>query len=249
VTPDALLELFAETSTAVHDAVRAIEREVLRDRTQKAGQYALDIVADEAAAAVLTKAPVHIVSEESERHEHPGSQITVVIDPIDGSTNCARGIAYWCTSLCALDGDGPLAAMIVNHPTGAVAVATRGGGATRDGVPLVPSSATRLQDSVVALGGFPNRRLFSKQTRMLGSIALELVDVAAGGLDAHVDGGRWMAPWDYLGGVLICREAGATVRDVRGEELVTAEATARRQLVAAGTAELADAIQREVMGS
>jgi len=58
-----------------------------------------------------------------------------------------------------------------------------------------------------------------------------------------------MAPWDYLGGVLICREAGATVRDVRGEELVTAEATARRQLVAAGTAELADAIQREVMGS
>ena len=39
--------------------------------------------------------------------------------PVDGSTNCSRGIPYWGTSLCALDADGPLCALVVNGATGA----------------------------------------------------------------------------------------------------------------------------------
>ena len=42
-------------------------------------------------------------------HERAGASVTVVLDPVDGSTNCSRGISYWAISICALDADGPLA--------------------------------------------------------------------------------------------------------------------------------------------
>ena len=82
------------------------------------GQYALDLVADAAASAVLEQPPVRIVSEESGVHERAGASITVVIDPVDGSTNCSRGIAYWATSIGALDADGRCAALVVNQAAG-----------------------------------------------------------------------------------------------------------------------------------
>ncbi len=153
------------------------------------------------------RAGVRVVSEES-AETGADEPITVVIDPIDGSTNCARGIAYWCTSLCAIDADGAFVALVANHATGQRTSAVRGEGAFRDGVQLEASSTKNIEESVIALGGWPRVMLRAKQTRMLGSIALELCDVAAGGLDGHVDGGRYMAPWDYLGGLLVCREAG-----------------------------------------
>jgi fructose-1,6-bisphosphatase/inositol monophosphatase family enzyme len=247
VTPDALLELFDAAAAAARDAVMAIELSALRGRTERPGQYALDLAADDAACAVLTKAPVRIVSEESGIHGDLSADVAVVVDPIDGSTNCARGIAYWSTSLCALDRDGPVAALVHNHPANARATAIRGGGAHRDGVRLQVSGATQLGDCVIGLGGTPRRPIAARQARILGSIALELVDVAAGGLDGHVVNGAWVAPWDYLGGLLICREAGGIVRDASGKELVTDDVTARRQIIAAGTPELADALVAAVV--
>ena len=125
MTPEALLSLFDDVGVAVRDAIAAIEREELRVRTARPGQYSLDLVADTAACSVLEKAQVRIVSEESGVHEHDGAGVTVVLDPVDGSTNCARGISYWGTSICALDDDGALAAMVVNHATGTVTTAVR----------------------------------------------------------------------------------------------------------------------------
>ena len=50
------------------------------------------------------------------------------VDPVDGSTNCSRGIPYWGISLCALDADGPLCAFVENGATGARYTAVRGTG-------------------------------------------------------------------------------------------------------------------------
>jgi fructose-1,6-bisphosphatase/inositol monophosphatase family enzyme len=243
--PDGLLELFDVAARAVRDAVTGIDRSELRARTDRAGQYALDLVADIAACAVLEKAGLRILSEESGL---TGSKtdITLVLDPVDGSTNCARGISYWCTSVCAVDRDGALAALVANHAAGVVTTAVRGRGAYRDGVRIHAAQTTRIADSVVALGGWPRNPIRAKQARVLGSIALELCDVAAGGLDAHVDATSFVAPWDYLGGYLACLEAGATVRDASGADLVTVEPNARRQVIAAATTELADALQAEL---
>jgi fructose-1,6-bisphosphatase/inositol monophosphatase family enzyme len=244
VTPDALLALFDETAAAVLHAVHGISSAAIRERTQQPGQYALDLVADETACRVLGRAPVRIVSEESGVHGHDDAAITVVLDPVDGSTNCARGISYWATSLCALDGDGPLAALVANQATGARVTAVRGHGAFRDGVPIHASSVTRIQDALVLLTGLPERDLGGKQFRALGCAALSLCDVAAGGIDGYSDAGPFHAPWDYLGGYLVCVEAGAIVRDARGQPIVTDDVTARRQIIAAGTPELADALMR-----
>ena len=53
--------------------------------------------------AVLAPAGVGVVSEESGRSGPDDAAITVVVDPVDGSTNCSRGIPYWAISLCAVD--------------------------------------------------------------------------------------------------------------------------------------------------
>jgi len=242
VTPETLLACFDEAAAAVRAAVTRIDPDARRARTEVAGQYALDVVADEAALAVLGLLPVHIVSEESGVHHREGASITVVLDPVDGSTNCARDISYWATSICALDGDGALAALVVNHASGTRTIAVRGAGTQRDGRRVQASGVRRVEESVVALTGRPDRPLHAKQFRALGCAALALCDVAAGGLDASVDFGAHHRPWDYLGGYLACIEAGAVVRDANGDDLVTADPAALRQVVAAATAELADAL-------
>lgn len=242
LSPDALLELFVDVGVAVRRAVDGISVSALRDRTDRGGQYALDLVADDVACRVLERAPVRIVSEESGVHERAGAAVTVVLDPVDGSTNCSRRIPYWATSICALDADGALAGLVVNQATGVCVTAVRGAGAFRDGVRLEASAVARVEEAMVYLTGTPSSWLPWKQFRSLGSAALGLCEVAAGTLDGMLDAGGFHAPWDYLAGYLACVESGAVVRDGHGRELVTAAVDARRQLIAAGTPQLADAL-------
>lgn len=242
--PDALLLLFDDVATAVAKAVAALDEEQRRARTGgHAGQYVLDVAADEAALELLHRVSLEIVSEESGRSGTAGAPITVVIDPVDGSTNCARRIGYWATSLCAVDGAGPLASLVVNQATGTRFTAVRGGGAYRDGALLRPSGVRDIRDAVVALSGLPARILPWSQFRALGSAALTLCEVAAGALDGYVDGGSWHAPWDYLGGWHACLESGAVVVDAAGNPLMTTVESARRQLLAASTPELVEALR------
>jgi fructose-1,6-bisphosphatase/inositol monophosphatase family enzyme len=243
VTIDTLLDLLREAAAAVEVAVRSVTGGDRRARTDRAGQYAIDLVADAAALDVLARMPVAVLSEESGWGGRSDAALTVVLDPVDGSTNASRHIPYWATSLCVLDGDGPLAALVVNQATGVTTTAVRGAGARRDGEPIAPRKIERVEDSVIALSGRPGVWLAWKQFRALGSAALSLCDVAAGALDGLVDGGAWHAPWDYLGGLLICREAGAEVVDVTGRELVVADSDVRRQLLAAGTPALLEELR------
>lgn len=238
MTPDDLLELFDAAATAVGVALEPLTRDERRSTTDRPGQYGLDLVADRAVLDVLVEAPVSVVSEESGRGGTPGAPITVVVDPVDGSTNASRGVPYWSTALCALDDDGPLAALVLNHATGVRTTAARGAGAWRDGEAVVPSGVSRVEDAVVALSGMPGRVLPWAQFRALGSTALELCDVAAGVLDGFVDGPGRTRPWDFLAAVLVCREAGAVVTDARGRDLEVTEPGQHRQLVAAATPEL-----------
>jgi myo-inositol-1(or 4)-monophosphatase len=244
VTSDELLDLLVGTAAAVERAVRTVPGPDRRARTDKPGQYALDLVADAAALEVLVRAPVAVLSEESGWSGVAGAELTVVIDPVDGSTNASRHIPYWATSLCVLDGDGPLCALVINQATGVATTAVRGEGARRDGEPIGPSKVERVSDSVIALSGRPGEWLRWKQFRALGSAALALCDVAAGAVDGLVDGGAWHAVWDYLGGLLVCREAGAPVVDAGGQELVVADADIRRQLLAAATPALLEDLRR-----
>ena len=204
------------------------------------GQYHSDLAADAAALAMFERAGVGVLSEESGRHR-PDADINVVLDPLDGSTNASRGIPWYATSLCAVDAEGARAAIVINLATGDRFEAVRGAGATGNGAPLTPSGASSMGESLVALSGFPSRWLGWNQFRALGACALDLCAVAAGVVDGYIDC-SWNAhgSWDYLGGLLVCHEAGAVVVDAHGRDLITLEHAERRTPVAGATAALVD---------
>ncbi len=240
----ALLQLLHDTADAVGAALKTHEDWGLvgGDRDD---EYKHDVVADAAALAVLGKAPVGILSEES-GFAHPDRDVIVVVDPVDGSTNASHRLPWFATSLCAVDRDGPVAAVVVNIATGTRFAATRGGGATQDGRVLAAPKAVRLSDAIVALSGLPPAHLGWRQFRALGASALDLCAVAAGTLDAFVDciDTPSHGPWDYLGGMLVCKEAGAVVVDRYGAELVVLDHAARRSPLAAGSSALLAEVQQ-----
>lgn len=241
---DELLALFAGAAGAQHDVIAALTGQARRERTMRPGQYALDVAADAAVRVVLARAEVRVVSEESGTTGPEHAAVVVVVDPVDGSTNCAREIPYWGISLCAIDADGLLCALVENGATGERSTAIRGMGAWQGTARLTPSTNQRLEDAVVAVSGSPHPVPRWRQYRALGSTALALCDVAAGRLDAFVDCvPDAEGPWDYLGGLLVCREAGAHVVDRLDRELVVCDPTARRQVVAAATPELLEAVR------
>jgi myo-inositol-1(or 4)-monophosphatase len=238
-TDDALIELLHETATAVRQALDGLDD--WGPAGIRRGQYLSDLTADAAALGVLTEAGVAVLSEESGSRGE--GDLVVVVDPLDGSTNASRGVPWFAVSLCAVDEEGPRAALVVDLPHGRTFAAVRGGGATVDGLPLRPSGCTEPGDALVAISGLPPETLGWNQFRTLGAAALDLCAVAEGTLDAFVDcSPSAHGPWDYLGGALVCTEAGAVVDDAFGRGLSTLDHLARRTPVAAATPELFDAL-------
>lgn len=229
-----LLHDVADAVAAAFATVRDFGPSGLRD-----GQYALDVVADEAALGVLRRAGVGVLSEESP-FEPGGSGEVVVIDPIDGSTNAAHGIPYYATAQCLVDRDGPAVALVVNQASGVRYWAVRGEGAWCDGRRISPSACRSLGDAIIGMNGIPARPLGYRQSRVLGAVALDLCLVASGALDGYVDciDPAAHGVWDYLASTLICQEAGAVVTDLHGLDLAVLDRDARRTPVAGATPEL-----------
>lgn len=206
----------------------------------RSGQYRSDLAADAVAVELLTAGGVGVLSEESGRHR-PDAAVTVVLDPLDGSSNASRGVPWYATSLCAVDAEGPLAAVVVNLASGRRFTAVRGKGAHLDGEVIHPTSCRALSQAFVGLSGYPPRYLGWRQYRALGAAALDLCAVACGILDGYLDCSRNAhGSWDYLGGLLVCQEAGAVVADATDRELVVLDEAARRTPIAAATPELLD---------
>jgi len=243
VDDDALMAVLRQAVDAVAAALAGLDD--WGPAGTRPGQYRCDLVADEAALAVLDRAGLGAVSEESGVH-HPDRPVVVMLDPVDGSTNASQGLPWYATSLCALDDDGPRAAVVANQASGRCWEAVRGGGARRDGRPIAPSACTVVADSIVGLSGYPAHDLGWRQYRALGAAALDLCAVAEGTLDGYVDCSPVpLAPWDYLGALLVCTEAGAVVAEAQSRELVVRGHGERRTVVAAGTPELLAALLEE----
>lgn len=231
-----LLILLRDAAAAVGDALADLDDWGLAGTRD--GQHHSDLAADAAALGVLQKAGVGVLSEESGL-QRGDAEIVVVVDPLDGSTNAAQRIPWYATSLCAVDAEGPRAAVVVDLARRRRFEAVRGGGANVNGRPLVPSTCDDLAAAVVGVSGLPPRHLGWHQFRALGAIALDLCAVAEGVLDGYVDClPDAHGPWDYLGAALVCREAGVPVADASGRDLVVLDAAARRTPIAAATPEL-----------
>jgi fructose-1,6-bisphosphatase/inositol monophosphatase family enzyme len=194
---------------------------------------------------ILHGAGLAVLSEESGVTGDGPSGLLAVIDPIDGSTNAHRGVPFYSTSICVLDAEGPLAGVVTNQATGQRYAAVRGGGAEKDGRSIAPSGCRDLERAIVGISGFPGLHPGWAQFRALGAASLECCAVAEGVLDAYLVVGRsTLYSWDYLAGLLICREAGAAEGERQGRDLVVRDDSTRRPIVAA-THDLAERLATE----
>jgi myo-inositol-1(or 4)-monophosphatase len=154
-----------------------------------------------------------------------GARCRWIVDPLDGTTNFAHGLALFCVSI-ALEVDGVIRLGVVYDPIGdELFTAELGDGARLNGRPLRVSGTETLIDGLLCTGfpytireGRPRQvAVFgaflseSRAVRRLGSAALDLCYVAAGRFD-----GFWedqLHAWDIAAGALIAQEAGACVTD------------------------------------
>jgi fructose-1,6-bisphosphatase/inositol monophosphatase family enzyme len=243
VEPVRLLDVLDDAVGAVRAALDQLED--WGPAGTKPGQYRLDLAADDAALPVLHGAGLTVLSEESGRTGEGTSGLLAVVDPVDGSTNAHRGVPFYATSICVLDEEGPLVGLVVNQATGVRYAAVRGGGAECDGRRISSSACTGLEHAIVGISGFPGTHPGWAQFRALGAASLECCAVAQGVFDAYLTVGRsTLYGWDYLAGLLICREAGAVARERDGQDLIVREPVRRRVIVAA-TSALADRLGGE----
>lgn len=234
-----LIDLLERTADAVGAALGAHDDFGLVDGSDQ--QHHSDLIADAAALEVLVPAGVGVLSEESGITTGASPDgLTVVVDPLDGSTNAKHGIPWYAVSLCAVDADGPRASLVrrLAGPEGPTWRAVRGRGATRDGTAIRTGSCRRMDDAILASAGPLPAGVRWRQFRVLGASALDLCCVADGSLDGWIDGSDGHRPWDYLGAMLVCTEAGAVIGDLDDEGLVVLSHDVRRRPIAASTPEL-----------
>ncbi len=160
------------------------------------------------------------------------------LDPIDGTVNFLYDLPAWCTSVAVVDehGDG-LAGAVFAPVTDEMFVASRGGGATRNGSPIAVSRTTDLSMALVATGFSYRPEIRTPQAarlgrmlagvrdvRRFGSAALDLCAVAAGRVDAYFE--EHLNTWDMAAGILVATEAGARTSDYGGGTARPAEVVA-----------------------
>lgn len=144
-----------------------------------------------------------------------------VVDPIDGTSNYARGRNRWCVSLGLLEGDKPVAGVISAPALGESWTALSGKGAWLNGGPIKASTVTDPKSAMIEMG-WSNRvpkPVFMEKIggildlgampRSGGSGALALTDVACGRLDGYIE--IVINLWDVAAALVLLEEAGARV--------------------------------------
>jgi myo-inositol-1(or 4)-monophosphatase len=178
---------------------------------------------------------------EEEGISRTGNGLMWALDPVDGTANFLHGIPLCGVSLGLVDKEMPTLGVIDLPFLSLRYAAAEGAGAHVNGSVIQASDTRDLDAASVALGDYAvgdnaqernrprlalTRELAARvqRVRMFGSAAIDLVWVAAGRIDASVMFSN--NPWDTAAGVLIAREAGATVVDIDGSpHSMSAQAT------------------------
>jgi len=154
------------------------------------------------------------------------------LDPIDGTSNYVRGLPLCAISLALIDERCAVLGVIDAPFLASRYHAVRGAGAHLNNAPIHTSNTQHLREAIVAMGDYAsgadadtkNRDRLAltrdlavrvQRIRMLGTAALDLAWLAEGKLDAAIMLSN--KPWDTQAGVLLAREAGATVLGRSGE--------------------------------
>ena len=156
------------------------------------------------------------------------SDLTWIIDPLDGTVNYYHGIPHFCTSI-ALEKKGEIIFGLVNDPMRReIFIAEKGKGAFLNGR-QISVSKREMKDAIITLGlpweeekrrdklKMMEKIVFSaKSLRMFGSCALGLSYVSAGRFDGSFV--LKINSWDFAAGALLVEEAGGKVTDITGKK-------------------------------
>lgn len=243
--------LLLELADAVRDAVTAFEgdiSEIVGRGADGAPSRRIDRIAEETVLRVLDYegAALNVLSEEAGFVDR-GGKATLVLDPIDGTHNALRGVPAYSVSMAI--GHDRLSdvqeALVRDLVSGATYYAAKGGGAFLNARPIRvhPLDLDDLVFSVyLGTHAAPQAARVASQARrvrVLGAASLDLCLVARGAADLYYAHSKLpetkLRSVDIAGGVLIVREAGGLVLDLKGNELdMPLIPTARTDLVAVG---------------
>jgi myo-inositol-1(or 4)-monophosphatase len=168
--------------------------------------------------------PDHGIVSEEQLPRASNGPYTWVVDPLDGTGNFAHGNPNYSISIALLEDGEPVMGVVYVPETDELFSAISGRGAERDGEPIETTDRDRLDESMLISGYDPDGSFLtrfyaeSRGVRRLGSAALNCCYLAGGSADATWEYDTY--PWDIAAGIVIAREAGATITDERGEPFV-----------------------------
>jgi myo-inositol-1(or 4)-monophosphatase len=173
--------------------------------------------------------PEHNFLGEESGEEINNSNVTWILDPIDGTTNFINGFPHYCISLCASVDGVPTHGVIIDPTRREEFSASRGKGAQLNGERIRVSDQKNLTDALLScssrstpeqnykynlLGTFMELYKNEITIRRTGCSALDLAYIGAGRLDGFW--GNGLKPWDVAAGIVIAEEAGALLSDFHG---------------------------------
>jgi len=236
-----------ELADAIGETEQRVAEAVAAGRAHTA-EPLVDAGATESGATDSRPTARPLISEEvGERTFGTGGDV-IVVDPIDGSHNAKMGIPYFSIVLAAARGrdfGSVYETTVRNLVTGEHFAATRGAGATRNGVPLrsgggltdgrvnvVQVEATKWEQNAWRYGPLIAG---AEKIRILGSAALNICLCATGALSLSV--APTLRSVDCVGPLLVLQEAGGAATDLEGGPLGAASldlSTRQPVLAAAG---------------
>lgn len=202
---------------------------------------------------------VRLLSEELGERDFGTPRCTLIVDPLDGSTNAVNGIGLYAVSYALAPLRPTLGNVLVGYVRNLVSGeeywAVRGKGAFRNGRRLRAQKGPGLGVLLLELAPGQLRAVDSARkllreadkVRCLGSMALDLCYVASGAASAAVDvRGGLGRPLDSSAGKLILEEAGGTLTDERGRPLDGAVIDLSGRMDSVGSAN--PAVHKKVLG-
>jgi myo-inositol-1(or 4)-monophosphatase len=150
-----------------------------------------------------------------------------IADPLDGTTNYARRVPVFCTSLALYHAGAVQVGAVYDPLRDEMYSAERGRGAFLNGKSIRVSATHKFIDAVVGAEWSRDEKLRARAAkifgamlmdamtgRALGSAALTLCYVAAGRMDGYVH--LSLSPWDIAAAAFIIEEAGGKVTTPTG---------------------------------
>ncbi len=206
---------------------RRIEQKAKNDFVSDVDKHAEGIII----SAIQAAYPDHKILAEESGESTGDAEFTWIIDPLDGTLNFLRGIPHFSVSIAVQRGNHLEHGVIVDPIRNEEFVASRGYGAQLNGKRIRVTDLTKLEDAVLGTGippasvgtrldeyvdGLRHLSANSRAIRRAGSAALDLAYVAAGRTDGFWEMG--LSKWDIAAGIVLVREAGGFVADLKGGE-------------------------------